>query len=70
MMPQIVTREGNIGFHCEWDNFNRTTTNVHDNTIVNNSGGIMLTDMLPFVQVIDNQLTGILEKILELLPGV
>ena len=38
LMPQIVTGEGNIGFHCEWDNLNRTTTSVHDNTIVNSSG--------------------------------
>ena len=52
-MPQIVTGEGNIGFHCEWDNLNRTTTSVHDNTIVNSSGGIMLTNKLSIVQVID-----------------
>ena len=52
-MPQIVTGEGNIGFHCEWDNLSWTTTNVHGNTIVNSSGGIMLTSMLPIVQVID-----------------
>ena len=53
LMPQIVTGEGNIGFHCEWDNLNRTTTSVHDNTIVNSSGGIMLTNKLSIVQVID-----------------
>ena len=46
-------REGNIGFHCEWDNLNRTTTSVHDNTIVNSSGGIMLTNKLSIVQAID-----------------
>ena len=53
MMPQIVTGEGNIGFHCEWDNLNRTTTNVHGNTIVNSSDGIRLGNMLPIVQAID-----------------
>ena len=53
LKPQIVTRGGNIGFHCEWDNLNRTPTNVHDNTIVNSSGGIMLTNKLSIVQVID-----------------
>ena len=53
LMPQIVTGEGYIGFHCEWDNLNRTTTSVHDNTIVNSSGGIMLTNKLSIVQVID-----------------
>ena len=52
-MPQIVTGEDNTGLHCEWDNLNRTTTNVHGITIVNSSGGIMLTDMLPIVLVID-----------------
>ena len=50
---QIVTGEGNIGFHCEWGNLNRTTTSVHDNTIVNSSGGIMVTNKLSIVQVID-----------------
>ena len=55
LMPQIVTGEGNIGFHCEWDNLNRTTTSVHDNTIVNSSGGVMLTNKLPIVQVIDKK---------------
>ena len=52
-MPQIVTGEGTIGFHCEWDNLNRTTTSVHENTSVNSSGGIMLTNKLSIVQVID-----------------
>ena len=52
-MPQIVTGEGNIGFHCEWDKLNRTTTNMHGNTIVNSSGGFMLGNMLPIVQAID-----------------
>ena len=53
LMPQIVTGEGNIGFHCEWDNLNRTNTTVHDNTIVSSSDGIMLTNKLSIVQVID-----------------
>ena len=53
LIKQIVTGEGNIGFHCEWDNLNRTTTSVHDNTIVHSSGGIMLTNKLSIVQVID-----------------
>ncbi len=53
LMPQIVTGKGSIGFQCEWDNLNRTTTNVYDNTIINSSGGIILTNMLPIVHVID-----------------
>ena len=44
-----------MGFHCEWDILNRTTTNVHGNTIVNSSGGIMLGNMLPIVQAIDKK---------------
>ena len=52
LMPQIMTGEGNIGFHCEWYNLNRTTTSVHDTTIVKSSGGIILTK-LSIVQVID-----------------
>ena len=52
-MPQIVRGEGNIGFHCEWGNLNRATTSVHDNTIVNSSGGIMVTNKLSIVQVIE-----------------
>ena len=56
-MPQIVTGEGNIGFHCEWDNLNRITTSVHDNTIVNSSAGIMLITKLSIVQVIDKTRT-------------
>ena len=53
-MPQIVTWGGNFGFHREWDNLNRTTTSVHNITMVNSSGGIMLTNKLSTVQVIDN----------------
>ena len=53
LMTQIVTGEDNIGFHCEYDNLNRTTMSVHDNTIVNSSSGIMLTNKLYIVQVID-----------------
>ena len=53
LMPQIVTGEGNIIFHWEWDNLKRTTADVHGNNIDNNTGGIMLTNMLPVVQVID-----------------
>ena len=53
LMSQIVTGEGSVGFHCEWGNLNRTTTSVHDNTIVNSSGGIMVTNKLSIIQVID-----------------
>ena len=54
LMPQTVTEEGNIALHCESDNLNRTTTNVHGNNIVNSAAGIILSNnLLPTVQVID-----------------
>ena len=39
LTPQIVTGEGNIVFHCEWDNLNGTNRKVHGNIIVNNGDG-------------------------------
>ena len=53
LMPQIVIGENNIVFHCDRNNLNRTTTNVHGNNTANTDGGIMLTNMLPIVHVID-----------------
>lgn len=47
LTPQIVTGEGNIVFHCEWDNLNKTTTNVHGTNIVNSAGGIMVQEVAP-----------------------
>ena len=50
LMPQIVTgKYHNIVFHCEW----HTYTNVHGNNTVNNADGIILTNMLPIVHVIN-----------------
>ena len=45
--PQIVTGEGNLIFHCEWDNLNKTTTNVYGSNIVNSAGGIMVQEVKP-----------------------
>jgi hypothetical protein len=39
LMPQIVTGEGNVVFHCAWDNFNKITMNVHGSNIANSAGG-------------------------------
>ena len=47
LTPQIVTGEGNAVFHGEWDNLNKTTTNVHGSHIVNSAGGIMLQEVMP-----------------------
>lgn len=44
---QIVTGEGNLVFHCEWDNLNKTTTSVHSTNIVNSAGGIMVQEVKP-----------------------
>ena len=45
LTPQIITGEGNLVFHCEWDNLNKITTNVHGNNIVNSAGGIMVQEV-------------------------
>ena len=49
--PTIVTGEGNLVFHCEWDNLNKTTTNVIGNNIVNSAGGIMVQEVKPGTQI-------------------
>ena len=51
LTPQIVTGEGNLVFHCEWDNLNKTTTNVIGNNIVNSAGGIMVQEVKPGTQI-------------------
>ncbi len=42
-----MTGKGNVVFHCEWDNLNKTTTNVHGSNIVNSAGGIMVQEVKP-----------------------
>ena len=42
-----MTGKGNIVFHCEWDNLNKTTTSVHGSNIVNSAGGIMVQEVRP-----------------------
>ena len=49
LTPQIVMGEGNLVFHSEWDNLNKTTTNVHGSNIVNSAGGILLQEVKPGV---------------------
>ena len=41
LTPEIVTGYGNVAFHYEWDNWNKTTTNVHG-TIVDSAGGVIV----------------------------
>ena len=45
--PQIITGEGNAVFHLEWDNMNKTTTNIHGSNVVNSTGGIMIQELKP-----------------------
>ena len=33
--------------HCEWDNLNEITTNLHGTNIVNSAGGIMMQEVKP-----------------------
>ena len=62
LTPQIVTGEGNVVFHCEWDNLNKTTTNVHGNNIVNRAGGIMLQEIKPGFESGKARLLPIIDK--------
>jgi hypothetical protein len=50
LTPQIITCEGNVVFHCEWDNLNKITTNVHGSNVVNSAGGIMIQETKPGVE--------------------
>jgi hypothetical protein len=47
LTPQIVTGEGNEVTHFEWDNMNKTTTNVHGSNTVNSTGGIIIQEVKP-----------------------
>lgn len=47
LTPQIITGEGNQVFHLEWDNLNKTTTNIHGSNVVNSTGGIMIQEVKP-----------------------
>ena len=41
LTPQIVSGEDNKVFHVEWDNLNKTATNVHGSIMVNSTAVIM-----------------------------
>ena len=47
LTSQIIKGEGDVVFHCEWDNLNKTTTNLLGSSIVNSAGGIMLQEVRP-----------------------
>ena len=51
LTPQILTGDANIVFHCEWDNLNKTTTNVYGSNIINSAGGIMVQEVKPDFKV-------------------
>ena len=60
--PQIVTGQGNLLFHCEWDNLNKTTTNVHGSNIVNSAGGIMIQEIKPGFENINTRRLPVMDK--------
>ena len=62
LTPHIVTGEGNVVFHCEWDNLKKTTTNAHGNNIVNSAGGIMLQEIKPGFESSKARLLPIIDK--------
>ena len=41
----ILIGERNCVFHVEWDNLNKMLTNIHGNSIVNSTGGIMIQEV-------------------------
>ena len=43
--PNILVGERNSVFHVEWDNLNEMLTNIHSNSIVNSTGGIMIQEV-------------------------
>ena len=62
LTPQTVTGEGNLLFHCEWDNLNKTTTNVHGSNIVNSASGIMIQDIKPGFENINARRLPVMDK--------
>jgi len=62
LTPQIVIGEGNLLFHCEWDNLNITTTNVHGSNTVNSAGGIMIQEIKPGFENINARRLPVMDK--------
>jgi len=42
---KITKGEGNEVFHLEWENMNKTTTNIHGSNVVNSTAGIMIQEV-------------------------
>jgi len=57
-----VTGEGNVVFHCEWDNLIKTTTSLHGSNIVNSAGGIMVQDVMPGFEILKVRTLPIIDK--------
>ena len=45
LTPQIVTGEDNDAFHCERNNRDKITTNVHGSNMINHTDGIMIQEV-------------------------
>ena len=45
LIPQIITGEDNKMFHLEWDNQNKTATNIQGQNVVKSADGIMTQEV-------------------------
>ena len=54
LSPQIVTGGSNEVFHMEWGNINKVRTNIHGSNVVNSTGEIMIQELKPGVDSMEN----------------
>lgn len=62
LTPEIVKGEGNIVFHCEWDNLNNTTSSVHGSNIVSSAKDIMVQEVNPEFENSDVRTLPVIDK--------
>ena len=55
LTSQIILGDRNEVYHMEWDNLNVLTTSIHGSNVVNSTGGIMIQEIKPGVDV-DNMI--------------
>ena len=57
LTPQIATGEDNEVFHVEWDNLNKINANHDGSNVVNSTGGIMIQEVKPNIDIADKDRT-------------
>lgn len=62
LTPEIVKGEGNIVFHCKWDNLNNTTSSVHCSNIVSSAKDIMVQEVNPEFENSDVRTLPVIDK--------